>query len=101
LQCRDGVALHGITPLHVAAARGNLVATLRLVHHGADPFLGDKNGNNALDIAHSAGHNTTVSYLIELMKGLEEEDETPDSEEGDEGGDESNDESASSNEWGI
>ena len=35
------------------------------------------------------------------MKGLEEEDETPDSEEGDEGEVEGEDESASSNEWGI
>ncbi len=48
----------GMTPLHVAATRGDLDLTRRLLLHGADPERPDAHGRSARDWAHMKGHLT-------------------------------------------
>jgi len=38
------------TPLHIAAAFGNVTAVKILLRRGANPFLTDKNGNTPVDL---------------------------------------------------
>ncbi|KAH7146922.1 hypothetical protein B0J13DRAFT_500805 [Dactylonectria estremocensis] len=61
LDCLDHTLL---TPIHVAAARGNINAIDLLVSHGADMDREGINGMRALDVAKLAGQYGVVRYLI-------------------------------------
>ena len=47
----------------IAAWKGNLASTTRLLEGGADLTLRNKNGNTALDDARSWGHSEVIALL--------------------------------------
>lgn len=53
----------GLTPLHLAAKRGNLETVLWLVEQGVSFSLRDDRGNTAEDLARENGHAVIASYL--------------------------------------
>jgi ankyrin repeat protein len=48
----DSRNVHGDTPLHIAAARGNKLVVETLLRKGANPKIKNKSGATVLDIAH-------------------------------------------------
>jgi ankyrin repeat protein len=65
--------LNGITPLHLAAKKGDPWITQILLQAGANPYVADENGNTPLDFA--AAHNApreVFNLLLETeMKSIQ------------------------------
>ena len=59
----NAVNSEGATPLHAAAANGQMDAVLALARHGADPGVKDENGERAGDAARSRGHAAVAAIL--------------------------------------
>jgi ankyrin repeat protein len=53
----------GVTPLHLAAARGNRALCELLLAHGADPAAAMEDGKRAADIAAERGHAAVAAWL--------------------------------------
>lgn len=53
----------GGTPLHSAAANGDMELVRLLLEHGADPNAPREDGNTPLDLARAAGHDDVVRQL--------------------------------------
>ncbi|XP_074627590.1 26S proteasome non-ATPase regulatory subunit 10-like isoform X2 [Acropora palmata] len=68
----DFVDSFKMTPLHLAAEKGNLQAVKKLVENASCPaVLETKNqsGKTAFDIAQKKGHCDVVTYLLEKLTG--------------------------------
>ena len=65
----------GRSPLHYAAADGNVREIARLVRSGADPNLRDKGGYTPLHFAAQDQQAAAANLLLELGARLEERDE--------------------------
>jgi ankyrin repeat protein len=57
------VAAHGVTPLHLAASRGNLDLIRRLLDRGADPAAAMSDGTTPAAMAHARGHPEAAGLL--------------------------------------
>lgn len=62
----------GATPLHIAAATGDIAMVMLLVNRGADRTATDGGGKTAADVARSRGHADLADYLAgtETRKGF-------------------------------
>ena len=58
--------IFGKSPLHVAAAKGNIAVIKPLIEGGANPYKKDKWGNTPLDVADGA----TIWYMKKVVKDL-------------------------------
>ena len=58
--------LNGITPLHLAAKKGDAWITQILLEAGANPYVADENGNTPLDFA--AAHNAPREVFNLLLE---------------------------------
>jgi ankyrin repeat protein len=59
-------AASGVTPLHLAAARGNRALAELLLAHGADPRAAMDDGAQPHEIAASRGHADVAAWLAAL-----------------------------------
>jgi ankyrin repeat protein len=59
-------AAQGVTPLHLAASRGNRALCEVLLSHGADPSAAMDDGKRAADIAAERGHADVAAWLATL-----------------------------------
>ncbi len=78
LDARDG---DGMTPLMLAASRNKSSICALLLSSGADAFLTDPRGRNALDIAKAANASEVVSVLAALASDPAESGVEPDAPE--------------------
>ena len=69
----------GYTPLHYAALYGKEEAGLLLIKHGADVYLKNREGNDALQVALNMGHKTmalawakTKNFYDDVLRRVEE-----------------------------
>ncbi|KAH7127344.1 putative ankyrin repeat protein [Dactylonectria macrodidyma] len=63
----DGTDNHGITPLHIAATRGELY-TKKLLDAGADPTACTREGLTALHLASRCGQSNVVGILLAALR---------------------------------
>ncbi|KAG7398117.1 Ankyrin repeat and SAM domain-containing protein 3 [Phytophthora boehmeriae] len=54
----------GRTPLHIAAARGDVAVVAYLIHHGAQQDIVDDQGQNAFHFAAANGHTAVTLVLL-------------------------------------
>ena len=59
----NALAGGGFTPLHLAAARGDIPLTTRLLLRGAEPSAQTLDGRTAATIAREAGHEAMATFL--------------------------------------
>jgi len=61
--------IKGMTPLHVAARKGNLSVVKLLVERGADVRLKNDEGQTASDVARSEGKGDVAEWLELVSHG--------------------------------
>ncbi len=63
----NSVAGHGVTPLHLAGARGTRDIADQLLAHDANVAARMHDGSLASDFAESRGHPDVAAYLVQLL----------------------------------
>lgn len=59
----DATSVHGLTPLHIGAVKGNIIGVKQLLQSGASQNLKDNSGKTAYDYALTFGH-TEIAQLL-------------------------------------